>query len=146
MPSIMRSMNVISRCQTVYREELLDNNIPPSHQHIILSICKKPGYPQEELATDLLLNKSTIARALAKFEEKGYVERKLNEQDKRETLVYPTKKLIDELPKLKEMMKEWNNILSEDISEEDIETFKRIASKMEQNARKAVENLLKEKK
>ena len=144
MPNIMRNMNVISRCQAVYREELLNDGIIPSHQHIIFFICKNPGHSQEDLANDLLLNKSTITRAINKFEEKGYIKRELNKEDKREILVYPTDKLIAELPKLKEMMKEWNEILLKDISNEDIEAFQRIACTMEENARKAVQKVLKE--
>lgn len=136
MPKFMKSMNIISRCQAAFRSRKLDADIGPCHHSLILAICRAPGRSQDELAKDICLNKSTVTRALAQLENLGYVERKPNPADKRQTLVEPTEKMLLILPKVKAVTAEWNSLIAEGISEEDMAVFRSVITKMEANARK----------
>ena len=64
------------------------------------------------------------------LEKEGYVERKVSETDKRETLVYPTQKMLDILPEVTDITKTWNEMVAQDISREELELFHRILDKM----------------
>ena len=101
MPTIMKQMNAISRAQSVFRGEALNNGeLGGCHHSFVLAICYNPGMSQEQLARHICLNKSTVARTLTYLEEKGYVIRRPSEADKRITLVYPTAKMEEVLPRL----------------------------------------------
>lgn len=139
MPVFMKSLNVISRCQSIYRAKKLEADIGHCHPSLILAICRAPGRSQDELAKDICLNKSNVTRALAQLENLGYVERTANPSDKRQTLVEPTEKLLSVLPKVRKVTAEWNNIISSGISEEEMAVFHSVITRMENNARKTIE-------
>ena len=133
MPKIMKSLNRISRCQAIFRGKNLDG-VCPAHHAFIFAICRAPGRPQDELARDICLNKSTVARAMTQMEEAGLVKRESNPLDKRQILVYPTEKALELLPKISDIAESWNSLISKDVSEEEMEIFKRVLSKIEKNA------------
>lgn len=130
MAAIMRKMNIISRCESIYRTQQLEEEMPGIFHSYVLVICRKPGMSQDKLARHLCLNKSNVTRHLAKLEQKGYIERRVSEEDKRELLVYPTERMLDLQPEVVRITKEWNALVSEDVTEEELEVFHRVLDKM----------------
>ena len=139
MPSFMWQINVIGRCSTMIRnEKLADTELTGLHYSYILTLCRRPGQSQEQLARHLYINKSNVTRHLAQLEKNGYVERRQNEEDKRVTLVYPTQKAYDILPRVREVVHEWNEYLKEEFTPEEMEQFNIMLSRMTQKATEAV--------
>ena len=130
MGTIMRKMNVISRCEAIYRTQHLDEDFAGIYHSYILAICRKPGMTQDWLARFLCVNKSSVTRHLAKLEKMGYIERKVCPEDKRELLVYPTEKMLDIRSEVVRITKEWNSLLFEGITEEEMEVFGHILEKL----------------
>lgn len=130
MATIMRKMNVISRCEGIYRTQQSKDNLPGIYHSYIFAITGNPGLSQDKLAKHMCINKSSVTRHLACLEKEGYVERKVSETDKRETLVYPTQKMLDVLPEVTNITKAWNEMVAQDISREELELFHRILDKM----------------
>ena len=130
MATIMRKMNIISRCEAMYRTEKSSEHLPGIYHSYIFAICRNPGITQDGLSKHLCKNKSNVTRHLAFLETNGYVERKVSEKDKREMLVFPTRKMLDILPEVRSITKEWNKKLAEGIPEEELEIFHSILDKM----------------
>ena len=131
MPTIMRRMNIVARCAAMYRvQQLQDGELRPIHHDYIRSICKYPGKSQQWLCRRLIISKSNVARHIAFLERNGYIERKPSEEDKREMLVYPTQKALDICPEVDRITDEWNALVSEDLTDEEIEIFHTIIKKM----------------
>lgn len=140
MSKFMKMLNNISRSQAIYRHEKISaDDLHSSHYAFVLAICRKEGRSQEELAKELCLNKSTVARALNSLEEKGYITRTPLPQDKRQFSVYPTKKMIDVLPEVKKASEEWMLLLSDGIAPEELEVFNSVLERMQERARKIIE-------
>ena len=140
MPKFMKMLNNISRSQAIYRHEKISaDDLHSSHYAFVLAICRKEGRSQEELAKELCLNKSTVARALNSLEEKGYITRTPLPQDKRQFSVYPTQKMIDVLPEVKKASEEWMLLLSYGIAPEELEVFNSVLERMQERARKIIE-------
>jgi DNA-binding MarR family transcriptional regulator len=106
----------------------------------MLAICREPGRSQEELARELCLNKSTVARALNSLETNGYILRTPLPNDKRQFSVHPTEKMLGVLPEVRKASAEWRDLLSEGISESDMEIFNSVLERMEERARTIIEN------
>lgn len=141
MPSIMRSVNIISRCGAMYRADKMPNTeISACHHMYVLSICRHPGISQEQLARHICLNKSNVTRSLATLEENGFVERRQSDADKRVTLVYPTKKMLALYPKVKEIADSWNEYLSADLTEEERELFQKTLEKISKRAQTYIDS------
>ena len=137
MPTLMRQINVISRCGARFRtEKLKEFGLCAPHHSYILNICNHPGISQEQLAAHICVDKSNVTRQLAYLENEGYVERKQSETDKRVTLVYPTEKAFRALPAVWETVRAWNEYLTRDLTESEAALLPEILEKLAVRARK----------
>ena len=135
----MKTLNNVSRSQAVYRKgKISANDLHTSQYAFVLAICREPGRSQEELARELCLNKSTVARSLNSLEEKGYISRNPLPNDKRQLSVYPTEKMLSVLPEIKNASLEWMTLLSEGIPQDELEIFDSVLSRMEARAREII--------
>ena len=142
MPGTMRILNNISRCQAMYRRRSVGlDDLFPSHYAFVLSISHSPGRSQEELARELCVDKSTVARVLACMEKNGYITRAPNEKDRRQTLVYPTEKMLEACPEIKKANRAWTDRLTAGVSPEELDVFHRVLERMEESAKTIMEEL-----
>lgn len=131
MSTIMRNINMISRCEGIYRtDNLKDTKLCSCHHSYVLAVCRHPGMTQEQLAKHFCINKSSVTRSLSHLEENGYVERRPDPKDKRILCVYPTQKMLDILPEVKRIAADWNEYLVEGIEENDIALFRSVLEKL----------------
>lgn len=136
MPKFMKMLNNISRSQAIYRRSRVSaEDLQSGHYAFALAICGCPGRSQEELARELCLNKSTVARNLNYLEEKGYIKREALANDRRQFAVYPTERLEAVLPEIKRASIEWMELLSAGIPEEELEIFNSVLERMQDQAR-----------
>ena len=105
----------------------------------LFRLCHEPGLSQDEVARRLYVNKSNVARQVARLEQQGYVIRKSSPEDKRVQLVYPTEKAIELLPFLQGMVRNWNQYLLEGLTEEEKEKLEAVMEKISQRARDYIE-------
>ena len=140
MSKFMKMLNNISRSQAIYRNSKISaDDLQASHYSFVLAICRVPGRSQEELARELCINKSTVARNLTYLEEKGYILRSPIPKDKRQFSVFPTQKMLDVLPEVKKASNEWMVLLSEGIPNKELEIFDSVLERMESRAREIIE-------
>ena len=136
MPSLMRRINVISRCAGIYREKRFkDIDLSACHAPYILAICKNPGISQDKLARHICINRSNVTRQLSYLETHGYVERRQSEEDKRVLMVYPTDKAYEILPFVKETSREWNSYITEGFSEDELDQLAEMLERLAKRSR-----------
>ncbi len=140
MSKFMKMLNNISRSQAVFRgERVAVPDLQAGHYAFVLAICRAPGRSQEELARELCLNKSTVARSLGVLEENGYITRSALPSDKRQLSVYPTERMLAVLPRIREASAEWMALLSEGIDERELAVFHSVLERMQARARELTE-------
>ena len=145
MTHILRQINTISRCAGLFRAERLENGeLGSCHHSYIIAICRNPGITAEELSRRLCVNKSNVARNLSYLEDKGYVRREQSQEDKRAFLCYPTEKMLRVLPRVREIIAEWNSLLTSELDEEELSAFASTLDKIALRARECVEKEIKE--
>ncbi len=140
MSKFMKMLNNISRSQAIYRQSRISvDDLQASHYAFVLAICREPGRSQEEIARELCINKSTVARNLNYLEEKGYISRNPLPNDKRQFAVYPTDKMLAVLPQIRQASAEWMTLLSEGIPQEELDIFDSVLEHMQTRARQIIE-------
>ena len=140
MAKFMKMLNNISRSQGIYRHERVSApDLQTGHYAFVLAICREPGRSQEELAQELCLNKSTVARNLNYLEEKGYISRLSFSGDRRQLSVCPTEKMLSIFPEVKAASNEWIDLLSDGISKEELDVFNSVLERMQNKARAIIE-------
>lgn len=105
--------------QTFISAELKENAIGSGQYPFLLILYQKDGIPQEELASQLSIDKGTTARAVSKLEETGYVQRKDDPGDRRLNRVYLTPKGREIKPKLYEALEKWSNVMLKDLNQDE---------------------------
>ena len=139
MSKFMKMLNNISRSQAIYRGSRISaTDLQTGHYAFVLAICRAPGRSQEELAQELCINKSTVARNLNCLEEKGYISRSPLPNDRRQFSVYPTEKMLAVLPEIKRVSGEWMDLLSEGIAQEELAVFNSVLERMQKRAREII--------
>ena len=86
-------------------------------------VCRRPGISQDAISRRLFINKSNVTRSLAYLEGHGFVTRERDSEDRRQTLVYPTEKALEILPKVREIIRGWNSYITEGFTEEEMEMY-----------------------
>ena len=139
MSKFMKILNNISRSQAIYRRSRISaGDLQSCHYAYILTISGKPGRSQEEIAQELLVNKSTVTRNLNYLEEKGYIKRKPEKNDKRQFSVFPTEKMLSVLPEIKKASDQWMDLLSEGISPDELKVFHSVLQQMQEKAKEII--------
>ncbi len=142
MAKFMKNINLVSRSAEVFREERLKAcGIRGCQSKYVLAIAGSPGISQEEISRSLFVNKSNVARQISLLEEAGFVTKVANEEDRRAVLLYPTQKMLDIVPAVREVNAEWRLLVTEGFSAEEREQLQRLSEKMVENARRYMEGL-----
>lgn len=96
----------------------------------LIELYDKGPSTQQNLAKIFQLNESTITRALNKLEEKGYIEKHPNYENKRKNYVKVTSKGAKIAKEVMDYDKQWDKICSENLSEKEFEEFKTTLKKI----------------
>ena len=132
----MREISAISRYWYSYTHRNLKTlDIAGSEHSIIMTLSMKDSMNQDALSESLSLDKGTIAKALVKLEEKGFVDRQVNEMNRREKIVTLTAYGKEEVGKIFEVSETWKDEVLQGISDSDKEVFFRTLLSVSQKAK-----------
>ena len=141
MPQIIRDITEIARCGAQYRTEALSPmGLKACHASYLLEISAHPGISQDKLAAIICINKSNVARQTASLEEDGFILRVPCEQDKRIMQLYPTQKTLDLLPEIRQILTQWEDCLTAEVSEEERQILTRLLGRMKDKATEWMDN------
>lgn len=142
MPNIMRNITEIARLGAQYRgDAFAPLGLKAFHGSYLLNISANPGISQDQLAKNICINKSNVARQAAVLEEAGFIRREPCEQDKRVMRLYPTQKALSLLPQIREVLAAWRSRLLSDISPEEQALLESLLQKIKTRAEEEVEAL-----
>lgn len=89
---------------------------------------------QVDLCRVLELDKSTVAKALARMERKGFIAKRINPEDTRSVLVSPTLKAVQIVHKTREVLSDWAKDVTSHLSEEEKELLHELLEKVARQA------------
>lgn len=109
-------------------------NIGSGQYVFLMKLYRKGGISQEELSSYLKIDKGTTAKAIKKLEDEGYLVRDIDLRDKRAYRIFLTPKALDVIPTIQVAAKDWKNIITSGLSEEESLWIEQILHKMAVNA------------
>ncbi|WP_455538561.1 MarR family winged helix-turn-helix transcriptional regulator [Terrisporobacter sp.] len=95
-----------------------DLEIGASEYIFLMEMYKENNISQEQLSKNLIVDKAATARAIKSLEEKGYIIRNKDENDKRTNRIKLTQKGIEIEGRLKELLEQWNSGITSEIGSE----------------------------
>ena len=135
----MKNIGEVWRCANLYRTAHFEALGIGSYQDsYILNICRNPGITQEELTQLIYVHKSNVARQLASLEEKGFITRTPDAQDRRTLRVFPTQKALDAIPAIREVHRAWNDRILAGFDEAECEAIIALTQRLAENAKRVI--------
>ena len=131
MSEIMKEITQIARCGAQFRSDRLEElGLKGCHASYLLEICADPGLSQDTLAQRICINKSNVARQMTVLEEGGFVTRQVCTADKRMMALYPTRKTLELMPRIEQLLKSWSDSITCDLSSEEQQLLEGCLHKM----------------
>ena len=129
--NLLQSIGVLYRTYLSYVNEFLVNtDVSFSESVVISNIGLAEGISQEEISLKLYIDRAAIARNVKSLEKKGYVKTIRATSDKRSKELYLTDQGHKMYDFIEKKNKERLDYLFEDITEQEIESFKAILNKI----------------
>ena len=101
-------ISIISKNQTLYlNHHLEDLNINASQLHFLFEISHQKEINQEMIASRCNIDKGAVARSVKKLEANGLVERKVDDNNRRQNIITLTDKGERTLKKAHQKLDEW---------------------------------------
>lgn len=133
---------LMARMMMVYREEwscikkrLNKLNITYMMANVCGVVWFSPGISQDGVAQALIIDKSSVAKIISKAQKEKLIRRKVNEKDKRSYHLYLTDKGNKVMQEIIQVVDEWEKEAYKNITEEEMNAFKSVLTKIEKEMR-----------
>ena len=105
--SSLRSLSILYRKSHIWLSEgCAPCGLTAAQAVVILVVCDHGALTQDEITKRLSLDKSVVAKTVAKLEETGFLSRRTNPRDKRTYDIHPTQKALEVYPALQGRVEE----------------------------------------
>lgn len=112
---------------------LKEFNLAVGEQPFFMLLRYYNGATAEELCSMLDIDKAAAARAIKSLEEKGFVKRIRNVEDKRQNKLFLTATATAKFQGIDAALSEWNAVMMDGIDKNDLETVFKSLLKMQEN-------------
>lgn len=109
--------------QILISSELAPYRIGSGQYIFLMTISFQQPITQKALSEQLLIDKTTTAKAIAKLESEGYVRRETDPSDNRYQLLYLTESGIEVVPKVQQALDRIKNKTRKGITDEEYGLF-----------------------
>lgn len=118
MERIIKYINRVYRASLADRSKFLEPfGLASHHLSYLLLLIREPGITQDNVASHLYVNKSSVTRVIKDLSEKGYLTKEINIKDSRSYCLFPTDKTKKLHPILIDYLEQYNEKLLSNISE-----------------------------
>ena len=121
---------LISSYGSYYESNLKDNDLTLKEFSVLLRIRFQGVATQHDLVELFKVSGAYIAKLLRKFEDQGYIARKEDPENRRKKLVKMTDDGIKKTDEIIEVIQNWEEKVTSNISEDEIKTLKEILFKI----------------
>lgn len=132
--SIGKWIEIISKHQKYYLNKNLEKyNINNGEYKILIHIYLEEGICQKDLVNILKLDKFEIAKGIKKLVKEDFISKCFDQKDRRITKLYLTDKSKKIKEEFIELLKNSSNILTKDLTKDEIILINNYLSKMAEN-------------
>ncbi|WP_298500995.1 MarR family winged helix-turn-helix transcriptional regulator [uncultured Methanobrevibacter sp.] len=108
--SVGKLISMIARGHAIYiNHHIAEYDINSTQLHLLYEISYKDNINQEQISRRCNINKGAVARSIKKLEDKGFVIRQVDENNRRQNKVSLTPKGKETLDKAKKIIEKWEN-------------------------------------
>ncbi|WP_025688825.1 MarR family winged helix-turn-helix transcriptional regulator [Paenibacillus zanthoxyli] len=134
MSEVLREIGMIARAfDSISNIEFKELELTKGQYLYLVRICEQPGIIQEKLAEMIKVDRTTAARAIAKLELQGLIEKRSDPDNRKIKKLYPTAKGEEVYPFLKREADYSDQTALAGLSDEEIETLYKLLKRVRRN-------------
>lgn len=118
-----------------YRDRMGALGLSPIEGMIMRALGQHSPMRQEDMVVHMVLDKGAVARALARLEELGLVERTVSDRCRREKLVSPTPAGLELAAAIQQTVEDWNDICFAGFSPQERAQLEKLLDRMTENVK-----------
>ncbi len=127
-------VSLLNRSKIVFlNERLRPLDLSAGQLPVLMLLAREQNIMQDTLVRHYHLNKGTIARAARKLEDGGYIRRIIDTGNRRAVRLFLTEKGEHAVPLLQSINQEWENCITQGLSEGDRATLRTLMHRVAQN-------------
>lgn len=131
MRSLVNSFSIVHRQSAIMLDRKLRAlSLPVGQFMFILTVCANEGMSQEQVATQLRIDKGAIARTTRHLIEEGFIERQVSPEDRRQYQLFPTAKSRQIQAEMKEIADAWEQKLTSELTDIEVDLLKSLLDKV----------------
>lgn len=132
--SITRMITLLARKSQSYIGFALSKyNLTAAEQPFFMTLQHHEGITQEELTAIVCVDKAATTRAVKSLEEKGFLVRIQDKEDRRQNRIYSTDAAKQLINSVKSELHNFNSLLTQGIDPESLDLVYSVLMKMEEN-------------
>ena len=132
-----KHMAVLSRQFYLFvSHELSETELTAPEMFYLVQLYIRGGLTQEEMSSELCVDKAATTRTIQAMEKKGLVRRECDMTDKRAKKVYLTEKAYAYQDRIRLILQKWEDCITQDMTEQEAVIFTRQLQQMASRARK----------
>jgi MarR family transcriptional regulator, temperature-dependent positive regulator of motility len=128
-------VSLINRSKFVFlNDRLIPLGLSAGQFPVLMLLSQEQNIMQDTLVRHFHLDKGTIARAARKLEDGGYIRRIIDPGNRRAVRLFLTEKGEGVIPLLLGINREWENIISASLSEEEMASLRGLMHRVGRNS------------
>ena len=140
MDQALNNISILYRyCNMHIVRELKHIGISSGTYLLLLNLYENAGISQDRLTQMTAMDKSAVAKGITKLEEKGFVRHEPDATDGRVKRLYVTQKALDAHMEILGAVDRWKDIITQDMSPEEMREMKVLLGKMSRNASRYIQ-------
>lgn len=134
MKQILREIGMISRAlDSISNIEFKELDLTRGQYLYVVRICENPGIIQEKLAEMLKVDRTTVGRSIQKLEQKGFIEKRNDEYNRKIKKLFPTDKGMYVFSLIIRENKHSDRVALTGLSEEEVRTLLSLLERVRKN-------------
>lgn len=140
-PTILRFVSILYRYSHMHIARRLQPYGLASGQHpFLLAVCRHPGFSQDQLSEHLVMDKGTTAKAVKALEKAGWIDRRVDEADRRIYRLFATKQGQELGSRLDAILLQWQETLFAGFTPAEKQEVFALVKRMAENAQSAAKS------
>lgn len=121
---------LVSSYGLYYESNFKDDSLTLNEHAVLLRIRYQGVSTQHDLVKLFKVSGAYMAKLLRKFEDRGYVERREDPENRRKKIVKVTDEGIEKTDEFIEVIQNWEDTITASISEDELKTMKKVLYKI----------------
>ena len=134
MKYLISSFSILHRQSDVFLSRRLSNlGLNATQFAYLMCLSENPGSSQEQLSSLMRIDKGSVSKSVHQLVDLGYITHTISETDKRQYKLYLSEKTTELLPQFQEIVMEYENYITRDLTPIEAEILRSLVAKLTDN-------------